>query len=211
MAHIIIIGAGIGGIPAAFELRHKLKKNHRITVINKDDYFQFVPSNPWVAVGWRTRDSITEAIAPILEKQNIDFIPQPVVAINPDTNTVVLENGENHNYDYLIITTGPLLAFDEIPGAGPDANTQSICTINHAEQAWREYEKFLQHPGPDVIGAMPGPSCFGPAYEFAFILDTDLRKRKIRNRVPITFVTSEPYIGHLGLGGVGDSKSLLES
>ena len=53
-------------------------------------------------------------------------------------------------------------------------------------------------------------SCFGPAYEFAFILDTDLRQRKIRNKVPITFVTSEPYIGHLGLGGVGDSKSMLE-
>ena len=29
--------------------------------------------------------------------------------------------------------------------------------------------------------------------------------------MPITFVTSEPYIGHLGLGGVGDSKSMLES
>ncbi|MBK7315013.1 hypothetical protein [Candidatus Aalborgicola defluviihabitans] len=54
-------------------------------------------------------------------------------------------------------------------------------------------------------------SCFGPAYEFAFILDTDLRRRKIRHKVPITFVTSEPYIGHLGLGGVGDSKGMLES
>jgi sulfide:quinone oxidoreductase len=62
-----------------------------------------------------------------------------------------------------------------------------------------------------VIGAMPGASCFGPAYEFAFILDADLRKRKLRHKVPITFVTSEPYIGHLGLGGVGDSKSMLES
>jgi sulfide:quinone oxidoreductase len=29
--------------------------------------------------------------------------------------------------------------------------------------------------------------------------------------VPITFVTSEPYIGHMGLGGVGDSKGLMES
>ena len=27
----------------------------------------------------------------------------------------------------------------------------------------------------------------------------------------MTFVTSEPYIGHLGLGGVGDSKTLMES
>jgi sulfide:quinone oxidoreductase len=45
----------------------------------------------------------------------------------------------------------------------------------------------------------------------AMIMDTDLRKRKIRDKVPMTFVTAEPYIGHLGLGGVGDSKGILES
>jgi len=43
------------------------------------------------------------------------------------------------------------------------------------------------------------------------ILDTELRKRKIRDKVPMTFVTSEPYVGHLGLDGVGDTKGLLES
>jgi sulfide:quinone oxidoreductase len=56
-----------------------------------------------------------------------------------------------------------------------------------------------------------GASCYGPAYEFAFIMDTDLRRRRIRSKVPMTFVTAEPYIGHLGLGGVGDSKGLMES
>ena len=29
--------------------------------------------------------------------------------------------------------------------------------------------------------------------------------------VAMTFVTSDPYIGHLGLGGVGDSKGMMES
>jgi sulfide:quinone oxidoreductase len=43
------------------------------------------------------------------------------------------------------------------------------------------------------------------------IMDTDLRRRKIRDKVPMTFVTPEPYVGHLGLGGVGDTKGLLES
>jgi len=66
-------------------------------------------------------------------------------------------------------------------------------------------------PGPIVIGAAAGASCFGPAYEFAMIIDADLRKRKIRDRVPMTYVTSEPYIGHMGLGGVGDSKGLMET
>ena len=62
-----------------------------------------------------------------------------------------------------------------------------------------------------MVGAVQGASCFGPAYEFAMILDTELRRRKIRDKVPMTFVTSEPYVGHLGLDGVGDTKGLLES
>jgi sulfide:quinone oxidoreductase len=60
------------------------------------------------------------------------------------------------------------------------------------------------------VGAAQGASCFGPAYEFAFILDTALKKKKVRNKVPMTFITPEPYIGHMGLAGVGDSKGLLE-
>ncbi len=62
-----------------------------------------------------------------------------------------------------------------------------------------------------MVGATQGASCFGPAYEFCMIMDTELRRRKIRNKVPMTFVTSEPYIGYLGLSGVSDTKGLLES
>ena len=62
-----------------------------------------------------------------------------------------------------------------------------------------------------MVGAVQGASCFGPAYEYCMIMETDLRRRKIRDQVPMTFVTSEPYIGHLGLGGVGDSNGMIES
>lgn len=211
MAEIVILGAGIGGMPAAYELRAKLGNSHKITVVNKDEYFQFTPSNPWVAVGWRTKKAITVDIASVLKKHKIDFVASACSKIDAENNTVALENGDSLNYDYLIIATGPHLAFEEIEGAGPMANTHSVCTVNHAERAYESYLEFVENPGPIVVGAMPGASCFGPAYEFAFILDTDLRKRKIRDKVPMTFVTSEPYIGHLGLGGVGDSKGLLES
>lgn len=46
MAHIVIIGAGTGGMPAAYEMRAALPKQHEITVINAQEYFEFVPSNP---------------------------------------------------------------------------------------------------------------------------------------------------------------------
>ena len=212
MAHIVVMGAGIGGMPAAYEMRESLSKDHKITVVSSQDYFQFTQSNPWVAVGWRDKESITLPIAPMLERKGISFIPKAVTSINAENNNLTLLDGETVSYDYLIITTGPKLFFDEVPGSGPHGgHTHSVCTVDHALSFFKDYEEFLKNPGPVVIGAMPFASCFGPAYEFAFILDTDLRRRKIRHKVPITFVTSEPYIGHLGLGGVGDSKGMLES
>ena len=211
MAHIVILGAGTGGMPAAYELRDKLDKSHRITVVNAVDYFQFVPSNPWVAVGWRERDAITFPIRPYLAKKGVDFVAQRATRIDAEGNQLELADGSTLAYDYLVITTGPKLAFEEVPGSGPEGHTQSICTVDHAQKAFAAYQAFVQDPGPAIIGAMPGASCFGPAYEFSFIVDTDLKRRKLRNKVPITYVTSEPYIGHLGLGGVGDSKAMLES
>ena len=212
MAHIIILGAGTGGMPAAYEAREVLGGEHKVTVINATEYFQFVPSNPWLSVGWRKRTDITFPIKPYLERKGIDFIGQAVTKIDSENSSVCLADGNFVNYDYLIITTGPKLAFEEIEGLGPvTGHTQSICTTDHAEEAYNAYQEFLKDPSHIIVGAAQGASCFGPAYEYAFILDADLRKRKLRDRVPMTYITSEPYIGHLGLGGVGDSKGLLES
>ena len=119
MAQIVIVGAGIGGMPAAYELREALSKEHKITVINSVDYFQFVPSNPWLAVGWREREAITLPIRPYLERKGIEFIAQPVGSIDAPGNRLTLADGTVVNYDYLVITTGPKLSFSEVPGAGP--------------------------------------------------------------------------------------------
>ncbi len=211
MAHVVVLGAGTGGMPAAYELRAELGKNHQVTVINESDHFQFVPSNPWVGVGWRNRKDITFALGPALKRKKIDFIAARVERIDAENNQLELNNGQSVAYDYLLIATGPRLAFEEVPGSGPEGHTVSICTIDHAEKAHDAYTELLDNPGPVIIGAMPFASCFGPAYEYAFIMDAALRKKKMRKKIPMTFVTSEPYIGHLGLGGVGDSKGMLES
>ncbi|MDA8328023.1 MAG: FAD/NAD(P)-binding oxidoreductase [Betaproteobacteria bacterium] len=211
MAHIVVLGAGTGGTPAAYELRETLDKSHQVTLINASETFQFVPSNPWVALGWRKREETTIQIRPYLEKKGIHFIAQRADKIEAHANKIHLADGTVVDYDYLVITTGPRLAFDLIEGAGPEVgNTHSVCSVDHAEKLFDDYEAFVKDPGHVVVGAFQGASCFGPAYEYAMALETDLRRRKIRPQVPITFVTSEPYIGHLGLGGVGDSKGLLE-
>jgi sulfide:quinone oxidoreductase len=211
MANVVVLGAGTGGMPAAYELKAELGKDHKVTVVNASENFQFVPSNPWVGVGWRKRNDITFPIGPSLKSKGIDFVAGIVTRIDTEANRLELDNGKNVDYDYLVITTGPKLAFDEVPGSGPAGHTVSVCTVDHAEKAHDGYVRLLENPGPVIIGAMPFASCFGPAYEYAFILDADLRKRRMRNKIPMTYVTSEPYIGHLGLGGVGDSRGMLES
>jgi sulfide:quinone oxidoreductase len=211
MAHIVILGAGIGGMNMAYEMRQEARAEDRVTVISNLPYFQFTPSNPWVAVNWRKQDDITIPAAPYLNKKSIDFIAVGAARVHPERNQVELTDGQIVDYDYLVIATGPKLAFDEVPGLGPAGHTQSVCTVEHATAAAKVWDAFVKEPGPIVVGAVQGASCYGPAYEFAMIMDTDLKKRKIRDRVPMTFVTAEPYVGHLGLGGVGDSRGLLES
>ncbi len=212
MAHVVVLGAGLGGSIMAYELRDQLRKEDRITVVTKEPKYHFVPSNPWIAVGWRQREEITVDLAPTMAKKGIDFKAVAAEKVIPGENRVELADGTSVSYDYLVIATGPELAFDEIEGFGPHGGyTQSVCHIDHAEQARVVFEKLLKNPGPVIIGAAQGASCFGPAYEFLFILETALRRAKIRDKVPMTFVTAEPYIGHLGLDGVGDTKGLLES
>jgi len=209
---IVILGAGLGGAIAAFEVKQAVGDRAEVTVVSQGDTFHFVPSNPWVAVHWRNRAAIEVELPPVFKKRRIGFTGVGARRVVPAENRLELQDGQSVGYDYLVIATGPELAFDEIPGLGPhDGFTQSICHIDHAEDAAGAFDRFVEAPGPIVIGAVQGASCFGPAYEFAMILDTELRRRKIRDRVPMTFVTSEPYIGHLGLDGVGDTKGLLES
>ncbi len=211
MAHVVVLGAGLGGIIMAYEMKAKLGAGDSLTVVNQGGTYSFVPSNPWVAVGWREEKDISVELQPVLSKRGIALKPQGAKRVHPAENRIELNDGSELTYDYLIIATGPALAFDEIAGLGPAANTQSICQIDHAVQARQAFDALVKKPGPVVIGAVQGASCYGPAYEFAFIVETALRQKKKRDQVPMTFVTAEPYIGHLGLDGVGDTKGLLES
>ncbi|WNB76884.1 NAD(P)/FAD-dependent oxidoreductase [Methylomonas koyamae] len=212
MARIVVLGAGIGGVPMAYEMKETVGKEHEVVVISDSPTFHFVPSNPWVPPKWRKPEDLKIELAPVMAKKGITFIQKAATKVDPANNKVDLADGSAVEYDYLVIATGPRLAFDEVPGLGPHGgHTSSVCHVDHAALAAEDWDRFMADPGPIVIGAVQGASCFGPAYEYMMIIETELRKRKIRDKVPMTFVTSEPYIGHLGLGGVGDTKGLLES
>jgi len=71
MTHVVILGAGIAGVSAAYALKAKLGPNDEVTVVSDKSYFHFVPSNPWVAMGWRERSDIAFPIGPYLESARL--------------------------------------------------------------------------------------------------------------------------------------------
>jgi len=209
---IVVLGAGLGGTIAAYEIKAAVGERADVMMVSASDTYSFIPSNPWVAVRWRAPEAIQVFLPPIFAKKQIGFTAAGAKRLHAAEKRLELNDGISVDYDYLVIATGPDLAFDEIEGLGPHGgHTVSICQTAHASAAADAFDRFVENPGPIVVGAVQGASCYGPAYEFAMILDTELRRRKIRDKVPMTFVTAEPYIGHLGLDGVGDTKSLLES
>lgn len=210
MARIVILGSSFGGLTAAFELKRLLGKKTEITVVSDDDKFVFIPSLPWLSLGWRRTSDITLPVKPLLERKGITFLHEKARGVDADASNVLTETARIP-YDYLVISTGPYLAFEEVPGFGPDkGHAECIFTLDQAERAKKAWDKFLENPGTLVTGSVQGVSCFGPPYEYAFEVDAELRKRKIRHKVPMIFVTSEPYIGHFGIGGLRNSKRMME-
>src|SRR5690349_17114735 len=106
MAEIVVLGAGLSGTLMAFEMNAKLRKEDRLTVIGQGDTYHFVPSNPWVAVGWRDRAAIEVSLPEVMAKRKIRYINTGAKRVHPTENRVELMDGDSVAYDYLIIATG---------------------------------------------------------------------------------------------------------
>lgn len=55
---IVVVGAGLGGTIAAYEIRAAVKDRAEVMMIGDSETYSFIPSNPWVAVRWRDPEAI---------------------------------------------------------------------------------------------------------------------------------------------------------
>jgi sulfide:quinone oxidoreductase len=115
LPRILVLGAGLGGTIAAYEIRDATKGRAQVMVVSDSEDYWFVPSNPWVAVRWREPDAIRVPLAPVMAKKGIGFTSVGASRVHPAENRVELCDGTSLAYDFLVIATGPELAFDEIP------------------------------------------------------------------------------------------------
>lgn len=212
MGKTIVIGGGYAGLAAALELREQLPTTENVTVVSLSDQFIFYPSLIWVVQGERKLADISFPIHPVLEKAGVSFVQARLNQIDAEGGSVVLGDGQTLPFDKLLIATGGEWDWGATPGLRPkpEGYTVSMLSPQAALAAQSDWQALLANPGPIVIGLDLNTSLYGAAYEFALNLDVALRKAGVRNQTPITFITPEPYLGHFGHDGLGNSRHIVE-
>ncbi len=184
---ILVLGAGIGGVVAAQSLRKKLGRNHRIVVIDRKTEFEFAPSFLWLMMGWRTRRQISRSLFS-LDGKGIAFVNGSISKIDPD-NRIVLVDGEDYRYDYLIISLGADLAPGTIPGL--EESSHHMYQADNAEKFRAAVQSFDKGTLAFLVASTPF-KCPAAPYEAALLVDYLLRKKDVRHRVNMRFFTVEP-------------------
>jgi sulfide:quinone oxidoreductase len=196
---VVVLGGGVAGLTAAYELRRKLAKEVTVLLISDNDTFNLGPALLDVPFG-KKGARIGFSIAPALAKHHIEFLQASVNNIDP-VRRMVSAGGKDIGYDYLLIATGPAASTVAVPGVGGEFNaTHSILSESAATETAQALEDFIKHPGPAVVGLATGAAYLSAAYEFALRLDYLLRRNGVRDQATITFVTPEAHLGQLGVG-----------
>ena len=151
-------------------------------VVSPNSKWNWIPSNIWVGVGKMDKKRVTFPLAPIYARKGVEFHqalatelhgegspdhPHPYVTVRY-TGPSRQGKTANLDYDFLINATGPKLTFEATPGLGPQGNSWSVCTAEHAvetSQALQDVIGKLQRGTPQtlLIGMGHGTcTCQGP-------------------------------------------------
>ncbi len=217
MARVVVLGAGIAGHTSAMYLRRLLGKEHEVLVVSPNSRYQWIPSNIWIGIGKMTREQTTFPLEPLYKKKGIEYRQARAVTFYPDENYVMVEyvagekkgQQEKVEYDYLINATGPKLNFEATEGLYPGRNrTYSVCSYTHAEEAWKALSELIEElkKGKEatiVIGmGHPKATCQGAAFEYILNVDHELRRRGVRDRVRLIWLSNEAELGDFGVDGM---------
>ena len=196
---ILILGAGVGGLVTANELRRRLPREHRIVLIEKNAQHAFAPSFLWLMTGDRQPAQITREVRQLV-RPGVEVVIDAARAI--DLSSQRVETGaQTLNYDYLVVALGAELAPEAIPGL--DA-AHTYYTFDGAAKLRDALPEFNGGTVAVVVSALPY-KCPGAPHEGAMLIADSFRRRGIRDKVAVHLFTPEPQPMPVAGPALGDA------
>lgn len=183
---IIIVGDGSAGIMLANRLRFLLRpREASIAVMGKSGSHYFKSDGISIPVGLkRYRDSVKQT--KFLMNYGVDYIEDEAANVNVEQRSITGTSGRNYSYDYIIMATGTRFAYEDIPGYEGEAKH-----FYGLQESLNLREYLNNFTSGDIVVAQPdGPFQYPPGpFEFTMMLDEFLRRRGIRDKANISFVS----------------------
>ena len=191
MKKLVIVGAGAAGTMMAHHLNKSLDKDAwSISVVDQHKTHYYQPGFLFVPFGRYTPEQTMKPKAGFIPK-GVQFIQKAVDRIDVEKNELQLAEGETMPYDILVIATGTRIVPDEVEGLAGDEWHKSAFDFYTIEGATALRDKLSTWEGGHLvihIQEMPIKCPVAPL-EFAFLADDFFRRRKMRDRVKMSYVT----------------------
>jgi sulfide:quinone oxidoreductase len=194
MNRLVILGAGTAGTIAANKMRKKLKRDEwEITVVEQATLHNYQPAYLFVPFGKYTARHVRRPVAGLLPK-GVTIVNGVIDVIRREEKVVALTEGTTLPYDYLIIATGTSPRPDQTPGMDGALWHDSVHSFYTYEDALALREKLKTWKGGRLVvhvTEMPIKCPVAPL-EFSLLSEAFFSKRKMRDKVSITYVTPLP-------------------
>jgi sulfide:quinone oxidoreductase len=200
---VLVLGGGVGGVVAATRLRQLLPRRDRTLLIDRERQHLFQPSLLWLAVGRRRPEQIQRPLER-LRRKGIEVLVGEITDLSPEAKRVRVD-GADIEGDALIVSLGADLAAEAIPGLA-DAG-HNLYTLAGALGVRGALEHF-RGGRIVVLTAAAAYKCPAAPYEAAMLVESEFRRRRLREGVQIDFYAAEP--GPMGVAGPAVSAGVRQ-
>ncbi len=190
MKNLVILGAGTAGTTVANSLRKKLPDDWSLKIIDPDSEHLFQPDLIFVPFDMQEPEKTYRPRKNTLGK-GVEWLQRKVELIEPESNRVVLADGETVPYDLLVIATGSHIRPDETPGLLGDEWQKSIFDFYTLEGAVALRDALAKFDGGRIavnIVEMPIKCPVAPL-EITFLTESFFTQKGMRNDVELVYVT----------------------
>ena len=191
MKRLLVLGAGTAGTMAVNKLRPLLTRDEwNITIVDQRDVHYYQPGYLFIPFGTYRPEEVIKPTARFIPS-GVDLVEGEIDKVLPNENKVLLADGTELLYDYLIIATGTTPRPEETPGMDGDEFRKSVHEFYTFEGATALAEKIRTWEGGKLvvhITEMPIKCPVAPL-EFTFLADAYFTEQGLRDKVDITYVT----------------------